>query len=36
VLEPCRGEAQNLMDREILEFLGENANEKPSGTEHSV
>ena len=21
--EPCRGEAQNLMDREILEFLGE-------------
>ncbi len=22
--EPCRGEAQNLMDREILEFLGDN------------
>jgi serine O-acetyltransferase len=22
--EPCRGEAQNLKDREILEFLGEN------------
>ena len=24
LLEPCRGEAQNLKDREILEFLGEN------------
>jgi len=23
LLEPCRGEAQNLKDREILEFLGE-------------
>jgi serine O-acetyltransferase len=23
--EPCRGEAQNLKDREILEFLGENS-----------
>ena len=22
--EPCRGEAQNLKDREILEFLGDN------------
>ena len=24
LLEPCRGEAQNLRDREILEFLGDN------------
>ncbi|MFM2173247.1 MAG: serine O-acetyltransferase [Cyanobacteriota bacterium] len=24
LLEPCRGEAQNLKDREILEFLGDN------------
>jgi len=24
LLEPCRGEAQNLKDREILEFIGEN------------
>ena len=24
LLEPCRGEAQSLMDREILEFLGDN------------
>jgi serine O-acetyltransferase len=24
--EPCRGAAQNLKDREILEFLGESAN----------
>jgi len=23
LLEPCRGEAQNLKDREILEFLGQ-------------
>jgi serine O-acetyltransferase len=23
LLEPCAGEAQNLKDREILEFLGE-------------
>jgi len=25
LLEPCRGAAQNLKDREILEFLGESA-----------
>jgi hypothetical protein len=24
-MEPCRGVAQNLKDREILEFLGETA-----------
>jgi serine O-acetyltransferase len=24
ILEPCRGEAQNLRDREIIEFLGDN------------
>jgi serine O-acetyltransferase len=28
VLETCRGEAQNLKDREILEFLGEEAQQK--------
>jgi serine O-acetyltransferase len=28
--EPCRGEAQNLKDREILEFLGENTAEHNS------
>jgi len=27
LLEPCRGEAQNLKDREILEFLGDNDND---------
>ena len=26
MLEPCRGEAQNLKDREILEFLGDDPN----------
>ena len=25
LLEPCRGQAQNLRDREIIEFLGEDA-----------
>ena len=28
--EPCRGEAQNLKDREILEFLGDNPGSKVS------
>ena len=30
LLEPCRGEAQSLKDREILEFLGDNPNGAPS------
>jgi len=25
LLEPCRGQAQNLRDREIIEFLGEDS-----------
>jgi serine O-acetyltransferase len=28
VLETCRGEAQNLKDREILEFLGDEAQQQ--------
>jgi len=43
LLEPCRGEAQNLKDREILEFIGENElmtkalmnNELPSGDDRA-
>jgi serine O-acetyltransferase len=31
--EPCAGRAQNLRDREILEFLGETAGADPSGAE---
>ena len=29
LLEPCRGEAQSLKDREILEFLGDSTNLSP-------
>jgi len=31
LLEPCRGQAQNLRDREIIEFLGEDS---PALPEH--
>jgi len=31
LLEPCGGKAQNLKDREILEFLGE-TEERPAGS----
>ena len=30
LLEPCRGEAQSLKDREILEFLGDSETARPS------